>query len=85
MKKRVVITVFMSALAGFLAALWRTALDPTGTGGSILALPIIIVMVPLCIAFFVLGLFTTDRPFGLPLILAAVLIPISFVFINGLL
>src|SRR5688572_8243256 len=62
MQKRWIITILMSLLAGFLAALWRRlVLDPTGTSGSVLAFPIILVMLPLCSAFVIIGLFATDR------------------------
>lgn len=67
-------------LAGFLMVLWRYALDPSNTGGSILALPIILVMFLVCIALFIVGCLTMDRSFGWPLVFASFLVPFSFSF-----
>lgn len=74
----------MSALAGFLAALWRDLLDPNNTGASILAFPTIVVMFLVCVTFSIVGLLARKKPYGLPLILASMLIPISFLAINRL-
>ena len=53
---RLSITVAVSFLMGYLAALWVTHLDPDGTGGSILAFPAIIsLMVFSCLNFVVGG------------------------------
>lgn|GEM_PF-4056188 len=79
------ITVVISVFVGLLAAVWRyKILDPEGTGGSILAMPIILTMFPFCIALFFAGVLTLKERFGPFLILASFLIPISFFVLNRL-
>lgn len=83
---RLAVTVVLSVFVGWLAAMWRyKILDPEGTGGGILALPISITLFPLCGLLFLLGILTLDRSFGPYLVMASFLIVVSFFIINGLL
>jgi hypothetical protein len=79
------ITILLSLLAGFLTSLWAVNLDPKGTGGSILMLPIIITLFPISISLFVTGLISLKSSFGKYLVGASLLIPISFFVIKELL
>jgi hypothetical protein len=82
--KGMIVTFGFAVFIGGLAAFWRSILDPTGTGGSILAIPLIFVMFAVCIALFLAGLVNLKRPFGLNLMIAAFLIPLSFFVIVAL-
>lgn len=82
---RLALTVVVSVLTGLLAAIWRyKILDPAGTGGSILAAPIIFTMFPICAALFFTGILTFNRSFGPFLVIASFLVIISFFVLNGL-
>jgi len=82
---RLTVTVGISVIIGLMFAFWRyKILDPEGNGGSILALPIIFTMFPLCIAVFFAGLITLKESAGPYLLLASWLIPISFFVLNRL-
>ena len=73
------ITILLSLFAGFLTGLWAIILDPKGTGGSILMIPVILTLFPISFALFVAGLFfSLRRSFGKYLVGASLLIPISF-------
>jgi hypothetical protein len=79
------ITILLSLVAGFLISIWAINLDPKGTGGSFLMLPIIISLFPISIALFVTGLISLKSSFGKYLVGASLLIPISFFIIKELL
>ena len=83
--KKSAITLLFSLVVGFLAALWRFKLDPEGTGGSILALPVIMTLFPLCITLLLVGLLTLNKSYGPFLVAASFLAFISFYVLNGLL
>jgi hypothetical protein len=72
------ITTLLSLVAGFLISLWAIYLDPKGTGGSILMLPIIFTVFPISIALFVTGLICLKSSFGKYLVVASLIIPTSF-------
>lgn len=73
------ITVLLSLFAGFLTGFWAIILDPKGTGGSILMLPVILTLFPISFAMFLAGLFIgLKNSFGEYLVGASFLIPISF-------
>lgn len=77
-KKPLVTTVLLSLIGGFLAGLWATRIDPDGTGGSILMLPVIFILFLVCGSLFVTGIISLKNSFGGYLIGASFLIPISF-------
>lgn len=79
------ITILLSLVAGFLLSLWAINLDPKGTGGSILMIPIIFTLFPISIALFVTGLISLKSSFGKYLVGASLLIPISFFVLKELL
>ena len=72
------ITFLLSLIAGFLFGLWAFILDPKGTGGSILVLPVIFILFLICLALFVTGLITLKSSFGKYFVGASLLIPIIF-------
>lgn len=57
-------TLIASLIVGFLLALWITRLDPGGTGGSILAIPALLVASVISIITIVFGLNTIYHPAG---------------------
>ncbi len=59
-----IVTLIASFSAGFLLALWITRLDPDGTGGSILAIPALLVASGISIITIVFGLSTIYDPVG---------------------
>ena len=77
-RKHLGITLLLSLIAGLLFDLWLNILDPKGTGGSILALPVILTLFIVCIAIFVTGLINIKNPFGRYLAAASIIIPIVF-------
>ncbi len=72
------ITILLSSVAGFLTALWAISLDPKGTGGSILMIPVIFTLFPISIVLFITGLISLKSSFGKYLVATSLLIPISF-------
>ena len=79
------ITILLSLVAGFLISLWAIYLDPKGTGGSILMIPIIFTLFPVSIALFFTGLICLKSSFGKHLVVSSLLVPISFFVIKELL
>ena len=72
------ITFLISLIVGFLFGIWAIILDPKGTGGSILMIPVIFTLFPICIALLCTGIISTKASFGRYLAAASFLIPVSF-------
>ncbi len=72
------ITILLSLVAGFLIGLWAISLDSKGTGGSILMIPVIFTLFPISVVLFVTGLISLKSSFGKYLVVASLLIPVSF-------
>ena len=75
----------LTFFGGYLAALWTTVLDPSGLGGSVLALPAILVVTFASLILFTAGavLCLVSR-FGLLLIVSSILLFVFFLVSAGL-
>lgn len=72
-----VATFALSLFAGILAGVWANSLDPDGTS-SILVIPVIISLFLTCIALFATGIITRNHSFGLYLMIASILILVTY-------
>lgn len=73
-----VITIAVSFLLGYIAAVWVTYLDPTGTGGGILAIPAILAVGAYSVAAFVAGVAALVARGSVYILFSTALVPIFF-------
>lgn len=82
--KLILVTLASSLLVGYIAAYCGFLLDPGGTGGSILAFPVIAAVTVLSIGLFIGGLVTFSRKPSPYLLASSVVVSISFSISLGL-
>ena len=85
MRIRLLITIAISILVGFVSAVWRYKLDPPGTGASILAFPVILSLLFINLTLFVSGLVLAllRNPLAPSVAVAPLFIWISFLVLNA--
>jgi hypothetical protein len=76
--KSTIAGLIFTAAPGTLLGYWAFVLDPSGNGGSILIIPVTVVLVVSCPAFLFTGLILRNESLGPWLILASIAMPIIF-------